>query len=76
MVVVVATMALTAFFYYSSTLELVLDRGIRTANSSLTLISKMLLDVLEALLYIDLASSYFLGLNILARDLSNESVGS
>lgn len=36
----------------------------------------MLLDVLEALLYIDLASSYFLGLNILARDLSNESVGS
>ncbi len=36
----------------------------------------MLFEFLDALLYRDLESSYFLGLNIFTKDLYNESAGS
>lgn len=49
--------------------------GMRTVSSSLTLMSRILLDILERLLWTDLVSSSFLGLNMLTRLLSRESEG-
>lgn len=49
--------------------------GIRTASSSLMLMSRILLEVLETLLTIDRASSSLFGLNMFTSDRYKESVG-
>jgi hypothetical protein len=70
-----STAARAGLSYYSI-LEAVRATGMRTDKSSFMLISRMLLEVFETLLTIDLASSSRFGLNMLTSDRSNESPAS
>lgn len=65
-----------AGFSSISIFEDTLVTGMRTVSNSLTLMSRMLFDILEVLLWTDFVSSSFLGLNMLTRLRSSASMGS